>query len=390
MQKISASKSVRDLGYSVIREMGALASTFEDVISLSIGEPDFDTPSAITEKAFEDAKNGHTHYTASQGDPELLEKLAAMITTTTGSPHVMPSSILITHGGMGALTAALRTLLEQGDHVLLVEPHFPDYMAHIAFAGGIPIKVASTFEDNFVPRPEDIENAITPQTRAIILNSPNNPTGAVIPGDILDSIALIAIKHNLVVISDEVYDRIIYETPFETISTRPGMAERTLVIKSFSKSYAMTGWRIGYCYGPQSLIGQMLKVVNYSTACASSIGQRAAIAALELDLSVVEQMKARFEARIELVYSRLKTMRGLRVFKPKGSFYVFVDISQLTMQSRKFALQLLEHKQVVVVPGYAFGASGEGCFRIACTQSRVILEEAMNRIEEFIGCYKEI
>ena len=168
------------------------------------------------------------------------------------------------------------------------------------------------------------------------------------------------------------------------------MAERTLVIKSFSKSYAMTGWRIGYCYGPQSLISQMLKVVNYSTACASSIGQRAAIAALELDLSVVEQMKARFEARIELVYSRLKTMRGLRVFKPKGSFYVFVDISQLTMQSRKFALQLLEHKQVVVVPGYAFGASGEGCFRIACTQSRVILEEAMNRIEEFIGCYKEI
>jgi aspartate/methionine/tyrosine aminotransferase len=390
MQKISASKSVRDLGYSVIREMAALASTFEDVISLSIGEPDFDTPAAITEKAFEDAKNGHTHYTASQGDPELLEKLAATITTTTGSHHVMPSSILITHGGMGALTAALRTLLEQGDHVLLVEPHFPDYMAHIAFAGGVPIKVSSKFEDNFVPSPEDIESAITPKTKVIILNSPNNPTGAVIPGDIFDSIAQIAIKHNLVVISDEVYDQILYETPFETISTRPGMAERTLIIKSFSKSYAMTGWRIGYCYGPQSLISQMLKVVNYSTACASSIGQRAAIAALELDPSVVEQMKARFEARIELVYSRLKTMRGIRVFKPKGSFYVFVDISQLTMQSRKFALQLLEQKQVVVVPGYAFGASGEGCFRIACTQSRAILEEAMNRIEEFIGCYKEI
>ena len=390
MHKIATSKSVRDLGYSVIREMGALAAAFEDVITLSIGEPDFDTPAAITEKAFEDAKNGHTHYTPSQGDPELLEKLAARITATLGAPHVMPSSILITHGGMGALTAALRTLLEQGDHVLLIEPHFPDYMAHIAFAGGIPIKVSSTFEDNFVPRPEDIENAITPQTRVIILNSPNNPTGAVIPGDVLDSIALIAIKHNLVVISDEVYDRIVYETPFETISTRPGMAERTLVIKSFSKSYAMTGWRVGYCYGPQALISQMLKVVNYSTACASSIGQRAAIAAVELNPSIVDQMKSRFEARIELVYSRLKTMRGIRVFKPKGSFYIFVDISQITMQSRKFALQLLQQKKVVVVPGYAFGESGEGCFRIACTQSRFILEEAMNRIEDFIECYKEI
>ena len=386
MQKVSISKSVQSLGYSVIREMGGLAAQKEGLITLGIGEPDFNTPSIITQKAFEDAANGHTHYTPSQGDPELIEKLATTVSLTTDT-MVMPSSILITHGGMGALTAALRTLLEQGDHVLLIEPHFPDYLAHIAFAGGIALKVSSRLEDNFVPRPEDIERAISPKTKVIILNSPNNPTGAVIPGDVLDSVAEIAIRHNLAVISDEVYDRIIYEPPFESIYTRPGMAERSLIIKSFSKSHAMTGWRIGYCYGPKFLIEQMLKVVNYSTACASSIGQRAAIAALDIDSSVIEQMVDRFAARVNLVCSRLDTMRGIRVSKPRGSFYVFVDISQITHQSRKFAIQLLKKKKVVVIPGYAFGDSGEGCIRIACTQKRSILEEAMNRIEAFIECY---
>ena len=388
MQKLSTSKSVQDLRYSVIREMGELAAELKDVISLGIGEPDFNTPEVITQKAFEDAKIGHTHYTSSQGDPELLKKLAAEIGTTTNT-DIKVSSIIITDGGMGALTASLRTILEQGEHVLLLEPHFPDYVAHVALAGGIAVKVSSRFEDKFIPRPEDIESSITPKTRAIILNSPNNPTGAIIPGDVLDAVARIAIRHNLIVISDEVYDRILFEGPFESIYSRPGMAERTLVIKSFSKTYAMTGWRIGYCYGPLIIIEQMIKVVNYSTACANSVGQRAAIAALGSDPSIVEQMKNTFEARIELVYARLSNMRGIRVFKPKGSFYIFVDISQFTTQSREFATQLLQQKKVVVIPGYAFGKSGEGCFRIACTRSRPILEEAMDRIEVFIESYKE-
>lgn len=388
MQNIFISKSIQDLRFSVIREMELLAAKLDNVISLGIGEPDFDTPAIIIEKAYEGAKAGHTHYTPSQGDPELLNKLAETINKTT-SPKVSPSSIVIASGGMCALTAALRTLLEQGEHVLLVEPHFPDYMAHIALAGGVAVKVPSTFENGFVPRPEDIEKVITPKTRAIILNSPNNPTGAVIPGNVLDSIALIANRHNLVVISDEVYDRILFDKqPFESIYTRPGMAERTLVVKSFSKTYAMTGWRVAYCYGPRSLIEQMVKVINYSTACACSVSQRGAIAALDVDSSIVEQMKNRFKARAELVCSRLNTMKGVKVLKPNGSFYVFVDISQITMQSRKFALRLLEEQKVVVVPGYAFGDSGEGCFRIACTRSRSTLEEAMNRIESFIKSYK--
>ena len=202
-----------------------------------------------------------------------------------------------------------------------------------------------------------------------------------------DSIARIAIQNNLFVISDEVYDQIIFAPPFESIYSRPGMADRTLVIKSFSKSYAMTGWRIGYCYGPQILIDQMLKVVNYSTACANSIGQRAAIAALDLDPSIVEKMKDRFAVRSELVCSRLSSMGGIRVSIPKGSFYVFANVSQIARQSRSFAIQLLEKNKVVVIPGYAFGESGEGCIRIACTKSKSILEEAMNLIESFIQCY---
>ncbi|ACN17343.1 AspC5 [Desulforapulum autotrophicum HRM2] len=388
MHTLKISQSVQDLRYSVIREMGGMAAHMDDVITLGIGEPDFDTPGTIIEKAFEDARNGHTHYTQSQGDPELLERLAQVATAGTGI-RVTPSSVLVTHGGMGALTAALRTLLEQGDHVLLVEPHFPDYMAHIAFAGGIAVKVQSRFENGFIPLPEDLEKAITTKTRVLILNSPNNPTGAVIPGHILDAIADIAIRHNLFVISDEVYDTIVYDRPFESIYTRPEMADRTLVIKSFSKSHAMTGWRIGYCFGPQAMMDQMLKVVNYSTACASSIGQRAALAALDIDPSILEQMKNRFAARVDLVCARLNAMDNIQVTKPGGSFYVFADISRITRQSRQFAIQLLNSKRVVVVPGYAFGESGEGCIRIACTRNRHLLDTAMDRIQSFLDDFQK-
>ncbi len=380
------SKSVQNLRFSIIREMSLLAADLEDVINLGIGEPDFETPEIIIKKAFEDALSGHTHYTASQGDPELLDKLAVSASNATGIP-VTPSSILITHGGMGALTAALKTILEPGDQVILPEPHFPDYMAHIAMADGIAIKVTTTFEDQYIPCPEDIDRAVTGKTKVILLNSPNNPTGAVIPGNILDSIAEIAVRRNLIVISDEVYDQILYEHPFHSIYTRPGMTSRTVVIKSFSKSHAMTGWRVGYCIGPPAFIKQILKVVNYSTACASSISQRAAIAALDLDPLIIERMKDRFSRRIELVCSRLTAMKGIRVNKPKGSFYILADIREITGQSQSFARALLKDAKVVVIPGYAFGNAGEGAIRIACTQSSMILSEAMDRIELFLDHY---
>ncbi|MEN8143059.1 MAG: aminotransferase class I/II-fold pyridoxal phosphate-dependent enzyme [Thermodesulfobacteriota bacterium] len=386
MEKSYWSESVNNLRFSVIRGMSLAAADMDDVINLGIGEPDFNTPEAITRKAFADALNGHTHYTSSQGDPLLLDKLSKTISDATGI-DVPTSSILITHGGMGGLASALKTILNPGEQVILLEPHFPDYMAHVALAGGNALKVPTKFEDRYIPRPEEIEHAITATTRAIILNSPNNPTGAVIPGNILDSIAKIAVKHDLLVISDEVYDQILYEPPFESIYTRPGMAERTLVIKSFSKSHAMTGWRIGYCFGPAAFIGQMLKVVNYSTACANSISQRAAIAALDLDPTVIEQMKKRFADRIDMVCSRLKKMKGIRVHKPKGSFYILADISGITKQSQEFANQLLQQARVVVIPGYAFGQAGEGTVRIACTHNSTVLSKGMDRIELFLKRY---
>jgi aspartate/methionine/tyrosine aminotransferase len=384
--KISA--DIKDLRYSVIREMGAMAKGLTDVISLGIGEPDFDTPSSIIAKTFEDVQNGHTHYTQSQGDPELLEKLSAHLSREIKS-SVPVSSILVTHGAMGSLTAAFRTLLEPGDQVIVPEPYFPDYLAHITLARGQICPVPALFEDRFIPRPEAIEKAITPRTKIILLNSPNNPTGAVIPGDVLDEIAKIAIRNDLLVISDEVYDKIFFKDPPESIYTREGMDKRTLVIKSFSKTYAMTGWRLGYCFGPQPVIAQMLKVVNYSTACATSISQRAAIAALDIDPKILTTMRDRFAARVDLVCSRLAKMPGVKLVRPGGSFYIFADLSLITFQSRTFAIQLLKEQHLTVVPGYAFGESCNGCIRIACTIGQKQLAGAMDRLAAFISTYRE-
>ena len=382
------SKNIKNLNYSVIREMSGRARNLEGVINLGIGEPDFDTPPPIIDKAFEDARKGHTHYTHSQGDPELLEKLSGHILSEMGV-HVPAAAILVTHGGMGSLTAAFRTLLEQKDEAILIEPHFPDYIAHITLAGGVIKKVPSFFEDKFIPRPELIEQAITNKTRILVLNYPNNPTGAVIPGDVLDRIAEIATRYNLIVLSDEVYDSFSFERPHESIYTRNSMDDRTLVIKSFSKTYAMTGWRIGYSFGPENIISQMIKVVNYSTSCASSIGQRAAIAAIDFGSPFIEKMKGRFKARIDLVCGRLEKMDNIKVIRPRGSFYVFVDISRFSYTSREFAIDLLKQQKVVVIPGYAFGGSCDGCIRIACTVSKVRLEEAMDRVETYISNLQE-
>jgi aspartate/methionine/tyrosine aminotransferase len=382
------SPDIKALRYSVIREMGAMAQGLTDVISLGIGEPDFDTPASIIDQALEDTRNGHTHYTQSQGDPELLEALSRNLSREIKTP-IPAASILVTHGAMGSLTAAFRTLLEPDDQVILIEPYFPDYLAHITLAKGQICPVPANIEDGFVPRPEAIEKAITPRTKIILLNSPNNPTGAVIPGDVLDKIAKIAIRHDLLVISDEVYDKIFFNAPPESIYTREGMDQRTLVIKSFSKTYAMTGWRLGYCFGPQAIISQMLKVVNYSTACATSISQRAAIAALDVDPEILTAMRDRFAARVELVCSRLAKMPGVKLVRPQGSFYIFADLSLITSQSRDFAIQLIRDQHLTVVPGYAFGASCNGCIRIACTIGQKQLAVAMDRLAAFISTYRE-
>jgi aspartate/methionine/tyrosine aminotransferase len=381
---LNISKNIEALRYSVIREMSQIAARYEDVISLGIGEPDFDTPAPIIEKAFEDARKGHTHYTYAKGDPQLIEKLSVRLSKDLGKA-VPPECIIITHGAMNGLANAFRTLMDPGDEIIVVEPHFPDYLAHITLAHAVPKYVPSGFDKGFLPDPADIEAAITSKTKIILINSPNNPTGTVIPQSLLEEIAAIAKAHDLCVVSDEVYDRIAFEGRAASIYNCPGMENHSLVINSFSKTYAMTGWRVGFAYGPQPVIDQMVKVGNYSIACASSVSQRAALAALDTPDEVIKGMSDTFERRMDLVCSRLEAMPGVRVNRPTGSFYVFADISGITNQSRQFALDLIKEEKVVVVPGYPFGLSCEGCIRIACTIGREKLSEAMDRLERFLA-----
>jgi aspartate/methionine/tyrosine aminotransferase len=290
----------------------------------------------------------------------------------------------MTHGGMGGIAAFLRTVLEPGEEVLVPEPHFPTYRAQISFTSADLVYIPTRFEEGFVLQPKAVEKAITPKTKALILNSPNNPTGSVIPGDTLDEIADIAVKNDLLILSDEVYDRMVYDGPHESIYTRPGMAERTVVVNSFSKAYAMTGWRMGYAYGPVWLIEEMLKVAQYHTSCPTSVSQRAALSALNANSAQFDDMAREFQSRCELAYNRLKKMPGIEVHPTAGSFYIFPKIAGINPDCRQFAFDLVDQEKVVVIPGFAFGPSGKGFIRMACTVDLSRITEAMDRLERFI------
>lgn len=380
-EKIAA--SVRNIASSVIREMSLRAAKYPDVLSLGIGEPDFHTPEAICNAALQDAAAGATHYTPSRGDDELVSALRAHLFRERGL-ELDPSRILVTHGGMGGLVAVLRALLEPGDEVIVPEPFFPSYRAQIGLVNGTTALVPTDFEDGFVLSAERVAAAITPKSKVLLINSPNNPTGSVIPGTVLDELARLAVERDLVVISDEVYDHLVYEGRHESIFTRPGMAERTVVINSFSKTFAMTGWRIGFSFGPAWLIDEMLKVAMFYTSCPSSVGQRAALAALHTDPAVFAAMEREFEARCRLAWQRLQAMPAIRVHPASGAFYLFPSVADVTANDTAFAMDLLDEEQVVVVPGSAFGPSGVGCVRISCTIDTAALSEAMDRIERFI------
>lgn len=376
--------AVSQIPLSGIREMWQRAAEYESYISLGIGEPDFNTPEQISNQALQDALQGATHYTQSQGDPELLKAIQMYLHERLGEGF-STGQIVVTTGGVGGLTSFFRTVLNPGEEVLIPEPYFPPYRHHIEWVGGKAVPVQTRFENGFVPTPEALEAAITPQSKALLLNSPNNPTGAIIPGEILDSIARVALERDLLVLSDEVYERLLFDgRTHESIRTRPGMKERTVVVHSFSKSFAMTGWRIGYAFGPEWLITPMIKVVSSTTSCAPSVSQRAGLAALQLDAEVIDGMVEEFRVRRDQTYEALKELPDVRVHKPGGTFYIFPDISQITQDSRQFALDLLKEEQVVVIPGEAFGPAGKGCLRIAFTVNQDILKEALQRIQRFI------
>ncbi len=355
----------------------------ENCISLGIGEPDFDTPAEVITQAMDDVHKGYTHYAPAQGDPELLQLLSGQLSQETGL-EIPKSNIVVTPGGMGALSAALQAVLEPGDEVIIPEPYFPAYNAHVIMAGGSVVPVPTSFGNGFTLRPDDLERVVTSRTKALILNSPNNPTGNVLDNKTLDELAEIVREKDLIVLSDEVYDRMVFEGRFESIVTRPGMIEQTVVIKSCSKTFAMTGWRVGYAFGPTWLMPQMIKVVNYATTCVNSPGQRAALAALRMDQSPFIAMSESFQRRVGLLWKRLQEIPGIQCHRPAGSFYLFPDISTVNPDSKDFALSLLEEEKVLVIPGAAFGQSGEGCVRIAGTVGEEKLEKAMDRLQRFV------
>ncbi|MDZ7761471.1 MAG: pyridoxal phosphate-dependent aminotransferase [Desulfovermiculus sp.] len=374
---------IKGLQFSVIREMSQRAANMTDCISLGIGEPDFDTPQEVIQRAMQDVQNGYTHYAPAQGDPELLKLLSEKFSAETGM-DIPVANIVVTPGGMGSLSAALQAVLEPDDEVLIPEPYFPAYKAHVIMAGGRVVPVPTTFDNGFTLRAEDLQRAVTSKTKVLILNSPNNPTGNVLDRQTLDELAEIIRDKELIVLSDEVYDRMVFEGQFESIVTRPGMAEQTLVIKSCSKTFAMTGWRVGFAFGPSWLMPQVIKVVNYATTCVNTPGQRAALAALSMDQEPFLAMSQSFQRRVEFLWSRVQDIPGIRCHRPAGSFYLFPDISSLNPDSTAFALSLLEKEKVLVIPGSAFGRSGQGCVRIAGTVGEKRLEEAMNRLQRYV------
>lgn len=382
-------RAVKELMPSKIREMSLRASGLEGVISLGIGEPDFSTPEEVCRRALEDALGGATHYAPSQGDPELLRSLREYLQDRYGL-LLGEENLLVTSGGMGALTGFFRTVLDPGDEVLVPEPHFPEYRAHIELAGGKIVHVPTRLEEHFVPQPGQVEKALSSRSKVLLINSPNNPTGSVIPAAVMDHLARLAREADLLVVCDEVYDRLVFDgCSHQSMVTRPAMRERTVVIGSFSKAFAMTGWRLGYAFGPAELIREMTKVVTYYTSCASSVSQRAGLAALRSAEARVSEMVAEFQRRRDLVYKSLSEIPGVRVSKPLGAFYIFPNLESITQDTEEFAIQLLEQERVVVVPGGPFGPSGQGCVRMAFTVGMKELAEAMERFARFVKAYTQ-
>ncbi|RLI24963.1 MAG: pyridoxal phosphate-dependent aminotransferase [Candidatus Hecatellales archaeon] len=367
---------------SGIRRLFELASKMGDVINLGIGEPDFNTPENIKEAAKRALDEDFTHYTANVGIPELREAIAEKLRRENGIDVDPESEIMVTSGATQALTMAIFAILNEGEELLIPSPTFVSYSAAALFAGGVPVEVETKEEENFKVNVEELERHVSDRTKAIVISTPNNPTGSILTRRNLEEIAGFAVEHDLIVISDEVYEKIVYEEPHFSIASLEGMKERTITVNAFSKTYAMTGWRLGYVAAPQPIIREMVKLQMYTAVCASSFSQKAAVEALKGPQDSVEKMRREYARRRELVYRRLSEMPKLSVLKPKGAFYIFPNIKATGMTSEEFSGYLLREARVATVPGRAFGRDGEGYIRISYAASYEKLEEAMDRIHE--------
>jgi aminotransferase len=378
------SKKVAGLQPSGIRKFFDIIATMPDVISLGIGEPDFVTPLPILKAGIASLQAGQTQYTSNSGTIELREALARHLFRLYHVNYDPATEIVITVGVSEALYLAMTAVIEPGDEVIIPTPCFVSYQAEVTLAGGVPVEIPGSIETDFQPDIGAIEAAVTSRTKAILIGYPNNPTGAVASRETLIEIGKIAEKHDLVVISDEIYDQLVYGVPHVCFASLPGMRERTIMLSGFSKDYAMTGWRVGYAAAPQEILQAMLRIHQYTIMCAPTMSQAAALEAINNGEAHVESMRAEYDRRRRLIVDAMNEF-GLTTFEPRGAFYAFPRISGLGLNDETFAKKLLEKEQVAVVPGSAFGPGGAGFVRCSYATAYEKIEQAMERIARFIG-----
>jgi aminotransferase len=377
-------RRVTEVPPSGIRRFFDIAATMDDVISLGIGEPDFDTPKQIVEAGVQSLREGRTHYTSNYGTIELRRALAKHLQGRYGVEYDPTREILVTVGASEAVDLALRATCDPGDEVILHEPSYVAYSPAITFAGGTVNWVSTHLENDFALDPADIEAAITPKTKALFLGYPCNPTGAVLPPAVLAEIAAIAERHDLLVYSDEIYDRLAYgDYRHQAFSALPGMRERTILMGGFSKAYAMTGWRVGFMCAPAGILEGIVKVHQYGIMSAGTTAQDAAEEALRSGEPDVERMLAAYDRRRRILVDGLNAL-GLRTFEPRGAFYAFPQITSTGLSSEAFVEGLLTQEHVACVPGGAFGPSGEGHVRMCYATSEEQIREALVRIGRFV------
>ena len=369
---------------SGIRKFFDIVNEMKDAISLGVGEPDFDTPWHIREEGIYSLERGRTFYTSNAGLKELKEEIAAYLDRRFALPYDPGHEIVVTIGGSEAIDAAFRAMLNPGDEVLLPQPSYVSYEPCIILADGVPVPIALREEDGFKLTKELLLGAITDKTKILVMPFPNNPTGAIMTKEDLEEIVDVIIEKDLFVISDEIYSELTYGSNHVSIASFPGMKERTIVINGFSKSYAMTGWRLGYACGPRVIMDQILKIHQYAIMCAPTTSQYAAVSALKKGDADVERMRTAYNQRRNYLMRRFDKM-GLQCFEPFGAFYVFPSIKEFGLTSEEFATRLLQQEKVAVVPGIAFGTSGEGYVRISYAYSIEDLKEALERVEHFIN-----
>lgn len=377
------SKQIVTIPPSGIRKFFDIVSEMSDAISLGVGEPDFDTPWHIREEGIYSLERGRTFYTSNAGLKELKREICKYMKRKINVSYDEDTEVIVTVGGSEAIDCAFRAMLDFGDEVLVPQPSYVSYEPCVRLAGGVPVIIELKEEDNFKLTKEQILDAVTEKTKILVLPFPNNPTGAIMTYDDLKEIAEVIIEKDLYVVSDEIYAELTYGYEHVSISSFPGMRERTIVINGFSKAYAMTGWRLGYAVGPKIIIEQILKIHQFAIMCAPTTSQYAAVEALQNGDEDIAHMREAYDERRRYLLKALRRM-GMECFEPFGAFYMFPSIKKFGMTSDEFATRLLYEEKIAVVPGTAFGACGEGFLRISYAYSIEDLKEALARMEQFV------